>query len=353
MKSQKRLYLLTLFLFACVILHRQLKFIIRFQQMMDKSDADYLSPDTTPGLMFIDSSSKVMFSALAICSVESAARANPDKPIYYFMTGFSGNLSDYPDQSMAFQTLLSMKNIILLPLNLKTLFENTPLNDWYQEEKCKIAKFQMITTTYTTGEQDGDWLVDPYFEQYWIHVLSDACRLALLWKYGGIYLDTDIISLKPLTFANFICAQQKNLANGAALGFSQYHGFTKDCMIDYVNNYQGEIWGHQGPALMSRVLRQWCKTDDLDEFVGLKCNGISYLPPNAFYPIPYDKWEKYFERWTLENIRAIFLNTYGAHIWNFLSSGNQDNMNNRSGVLLEYFFHKYCPSTYKTFYTKQ
>ncbi|XP_078419589.1 lactosylceramide 4-alpha-galactosyltransferase-like [Cetorhinus maximus] len=328
MKSQKKLYLVTLLLFACVILYRQLKVIIHFQQMTGIPDADYLNPDTTPGLMFIDCSNKVAPSALALCSVESAARANPEKPIYYFMSGFSGNLSDYPNQSMTFQTLLSMKNIILLPLNLKTLFENTPLADWYQK-------------------------VDPDLEQYWIHVLSDACRLALLWKYGGIYLDTDIISLKPLTFTNFICAQQENLANGAALGFSQHHSFTQDCMIDYVNNYQGEIWGHQGPLLMSRVLRRWCKTDDLDEFIGVKCNDISYLPPKFFYPIPYDEWEKYFEHWTLENIRATFSNTYGTHIWNFLSSGKQDNMNHGSGALLEYFFHKYCPRTYKTFYTKQ
>ncbi|XP_067897453.1 lactosylceramide 4-alpha-galactosyltransferase-like [Heterodontus francisci] len=328
MKHQKRLYLVTLFLFACVILYRQLKFIIRFQQMMSKSDADYPSPDITPGLMFIDTTNEVAPSPLAVCSVESAARANPEKPIYYFMIGFKGNLSDYPDQYMTLQPLLSMKNIILLPLNLKTLFENTPLNDWYHQ-------------------------VDPDWENYWIHVLSDACRLALLWKYGGIYLDTDIISLKPLTFTNFICAQEENLANGAALGFSQHHNFLQDCMIDFVRDYQGEIWGHQGPLLMSRVLRRWCKTDDLDEFVDAKCNNISYLPSKFFYPIPYNEWEKYFEHWTLENIRATFSETYGAHIWNFLSSGNQDNMTGGSGVLLEYLFHKYCPRTYKTFHMKQ
>ncbi|XP_038673519.1 lactosylceramide 4-alpha-galactosyltransferase-like [Scyliorhinus canicula] len=328
MKNQKRLCQVSLLLFAGVLLHRQLKFIIRFQQLKNKSDAESHSPNTTPGLMFLDSTSKVVPSALAFCSVESAARANPEKPIYYFMTGFSGNFSDYPDQSLTFQMLSSMKNIILLPLNLRTLFENTPLNVWYQK-------------------------VDPNLEQYWIHVLSDACRIALLWKYGGIYLDTDIISLKPLTFTNFICAQQENLANGAALGFSQYHSFIQDCMIDYVNNYQGEIWGHQGPSLMSRVLRHWCNTDDLDELVGVKCNGISYLPPNYFYPIRYNDWEKYFEHWTMEDIRDTFSNTSGVHIWNFLSSGNQDKMNEGSDVLLEYFFRKYCPRTYKTFYTKQ
>ncbi|XP_067850870.1 lactosylceramide 4-alpha-galactosyltransferase-like [Heptranchias perlo] len=328
MKNLKRLCLLTVFLFTCAILYKQFKFIIGYQQTMVQSDIDYPRPDATPGLMFVDSTDKVELSPLSVCSVESAARANPEKPIYYFIRGFNGNLSDYPDQYMIFQTLQSMKNVILLPLKLKTLFENTPLDDWYQK-------------------------VDPDLETYWIHVLSDACRLALLWKYGGIYLDTDIISLKPLRFTNFICAQQENLANGAALGLSRHHNFTQDCMEDYVKNYEGTIWGQQGPLLMSRVLRRWCKTEDLDEFIDAKCKDISYLPSKFFYPIPYTDWEKYFEHWTLDNIKATFSDTYGAHIWNFLSSGKQDNMNDGSRGLLEYFFREYCPRTYNTFYTNQ
>ncbi|XP_072427888.1 lactosylceramide 4-alpha-galactosyltransferase-like [Chiloscyllium punctatum] len=328
MKVQKKFCLAALLVFACIILYRQPQLIVNFEQMIGKLDIDYPSPDTTPGIMFVDSTNEVAPSALAICSIESAAHANPEKPIYYFLVGFNGNLSDYSDQPTTFQILFAMRNVILLPLNLKTLFANTPFDGWYQQ-------------------------VIPDLEQYWVHVLSDACRLALLWKYGGIYLDTDIISLKPLPFTNFICAQQENLANGAALGFSRHHNFTQNCMIDYVNNYQGEIWGHQGPLLMSRVLRRWCKTDDLDEFVGAKCNGISYLPSTFFYPIPYDEWEKYFERWTLEDIRATFSDTYGVHIWNFLSSGHQDDINDGRGVLLEYFFHKYCPRTFKALYRKR
>uniref|UniRef100_UPI00398F0F88 lactosylceramide 4-alpha-galactosyltransferase-like isoform X1 n=2 Tax=Pristiophorus japonicus TaxID=55135 RepID=UPI00398F0F88 len=322
MKTLKKCYLVTTLLLFAYLLYRQLTFNIHQHYM------DYPIPDITPGLMFVDSTNKVVPSLLALCSVESAAHANPEKPIYYFMTGFGGNLSDYPDQAVAFQTLLFMKNVILLPLKPEALFENTPLNDWYQQ-------------------------VDPDLTTYWIHVLSDACRLALLWKYGGIYLDTDIISLKPLTFSNFICAQQNNLANGAALGFSRHHNFTQDCMIDFVNNYQGETWGHQGPLLMSRVLRRWCKTDDLDQFVDAKCKGISYLPSKFFYPIPYEEWGKYFEHWTLDNITSAFSDTYGVHIWNFLSSEKQDYMNDGNGVLLEYFFQEYCPKIYKTLYLKQ
>ena len=30
--------------------------------------------------------------------------------------------------------------------------------------------------------------------------ISNALRLALIWKYGGIYLDTDIIKIKDLSF---------------------------------------------------------------------------------------------------------------------------------------------------------
>uniref|UniRef100_UPI00398F6530 lactosylceramide 4-alpha-galactosyltransferase-like isoform X1 n=2 Tax=Pristiophorus japonicus TaxID=55135 RepID=UPI00398F6530 len=282
-------------------------------------------PVTVPGIMFVQTSDELEPSQLATCAIESAARANPDKLVYYFMKGLSGNVSAYHQaQYRSIPLLSSIKNVVILPLDLVELFSNTRLAEWY-------------------GKVDSS-------EKYWVHVLSDACRIALLWKYGGIYLDTDVISLKPLDFKNFICAQSKNYANGAALGFSRNHSFTADCIVDYVENYIGEEWGHQGPDLMTRMLKKWCGTDNLDNFLNKKCKGILYLSKSSFYPIPYNNWEKYFEKntWNDNNdvIESQFSKTLGTHIWNFLSGRTSIEIK-KSHSLIEYFFSHYCPRTYQ------
>ncbi|XP_041037469.1 lactosylceramide 4-alpha-galactosyltransferase-like isoform X2 [Carcharodon carcharias] len=302
-----------------------------FHQIFSRDDPNHLvslkapHPSTEPGIMFVQTSDELNPSPLAKCAVESAARRNPNKTVYYFMKGFNGNISAYQKPEFnAIPLLSSIPNVVILPLNLDELFSSTRLADWYKE-------------------------VDPDMEEYWIYVLSDACRIALLWKYGGIYLDTDVISLKPLEFQNFICAQSENGANGAALGFTRSHSFTEMCLTDYVENYDGEAWGHQGPDLMTRMLKKWCETDNLDNFLDKECKGILYLSSNWFYPIPYTNWEKYFERdrWNKNDIENEFSKTSGAHIWNFLS-GHYETQIKGSLSLMEYFFSKYCPSTYKS-----
>ncbi|XP_072331050.1 lactosylceramide 4-alpha-galactosyltransferase-like [Scyliorhinus torazame] len=288
------------------------------------SDLDETNIMKAPGIMFVETTDTVEPSALAVCSVESASLRNPDKHVYYFLKGFSGELSHYPrSRHKAIHVLASLKNVTISPLSLKALFQETPLSSWYEQ-------------------------VNPFWEKYWIHVLSDACRIALLWNYGGIYLDTDIISLKPLAFQNFICAEGYEAANGAALGFEKHHQFIWDCMEDYVRNYDGGTWGSQGPALVSRVLKRWCQSNELGPFFNLECKGISYLPPKHFYPISYTNWESYFQHWRKSDIKSFFAETKGVHVWNYKNVGQQKQVTSGSGTLIEYFFSKYCPTTYKS-----
>ncbi|XP_078065395.1 lactosylceramide 4-alpha-galactosyltransferase-like [Mustelus asterias] len=326
-KLQKVLLAVLLLVFSSYILH-YMSFICYVLTCYSKDDfpSDFKNANLmkSPGIMFVETTDTVEPSALAVCSVESASLRNPGKPVYYFLKGFSGNLSHYPRRwHKAIHVLSSLKNVTISPLSLKALFQDTPLSSWYEK-------------------------VNPYWEKYWIHVLSDACRIALLWKYGGIYLDTDIISLRPLEFRNFICAEGYEVANGAALGFEKQHQFIWDCMEDYVSNYDGGTWGSQGPALVSRVLKRWCQSNELGQFFNLECKGISYLPPKYFYPISYTRWETYFQRWQESNIKSFFAESKGVHVWNYKNFGQQKQVTAGSGTLMEYFFSKYCPTTYKS-----
>lgn len=70
--------------------------------------------------------------------------------------------------------------------------------------------------------QSGNFSKTKYFK---IH-LSDVLRLVTLWKYGGIYLDLDMIVLQRLDLwpKNFACLESKSYINNAVLGFDRNIG---------------------------------------------------------------------------------------------------------------------------------
>ncbi|XP_078251980.1 alpha-1,4-N-acetylglucosaminyltransferase-like [Rhinoraja longicauda] len=333
MKSKLQVYFLIITFGVCVLLYetwhmetqgKDRNDMLRMSQEDDEATTEDLPPLLNPGIMFVETSDNVELKPLVACSVESTARQNPDKPIYFFMKGFSGKLSQYPEPKYRLIPLLSsVKNVVLLPLNAAELFEDTPLKSWYQK-------------------------VNPKKEKYWLHVFGDACKLALLWKYGGIYLDTDIISMKSMPFGNFTCPQHAGSISMGAMGFNpRHHPFLWNCMIDYVAKYIGFLWGRQGPQLITRVLKRWCQMDNIRVFIGKECNGISLWIIDRFYPISYPAWQKYFVHWKKKDVERKFSATYGAHVWNYMNSRKKKKVIAGSGSLIEHFFQLYCPTTYR------
>lgn len=80
-----------------------------------------------------------------------------------------------------------------------------------------------------------------------------AFRLGLLWKFGGTYLDLDIVSLNPLTLTNsengtpysmgkFIAREEGEQLNNAALRFPPNDIFLEAIINDFVNNFDGYTW---------------------------------------------------------------------------------------------------------------
>ena len=58
-----------------------------------------------------------------------------------------------------------------------------------------------------------------------LFIHSDVLRIALLHKYGGTYIDTDIITLKehPTSCSNFINFEEPGSINGAMMRFTAKH----------------------------------------------------------------------------------------------------------------------------------
>ncbi|XP_078523944.1 alpha-1,4-N-acetylglucosaminyltransferase-like [Lissotriton helveticus] len=274
----------------------------------------------TTGIFFVETSERLEPSALEMCSIESAARTYYNKPVFFLMKGLS-QINRWNASYKALTLLSTFKNIKILPLRFDDVFRHTPMLDWYQK-------------------------INPDTEPYWIHQLSDACRQVLLWKFGGIYMDTDVISLRPIQEEDFLAAESEELCSSAVLGFRRFHTFLWDCMEDFVRNYDGKLWGQQGPMLYTRMSERLCPIPSIDVVRDIKCPQFVYLHQIRFYPIGYQSWKKFFELW--DGNDTLFHHSYALHFWNHM---NNEHMHVTAGsnTVAEHLFQQHCPLTYDRF----
>ncbi|OCT81150.1 hypothetical protein XELAEV_18027963mg [Xenopus laevis] len=241
------------------------------------------------GIIFIETTDRMQPPHLVLCAVESAARIYPDRPIAFFMKGLSdiNSLEDEDKAKKRFPTLLSHDNIYLFPLRLEEVFNNTPLLPWYKT-------------------------VNPSRETYWTHVSSDGSRLALIWKYGGIYMDTDIISIRPIPLTNFLAAESNLVSSN-------------------------------GPALFTRILKRFfCIIPGFKSTEDIRCGNMTFTNPDRFYPVRGESWKKYYEVW---NEYPTFNSSFALHLFNFANKEHYT-MVPGSKTLVDLLYQQYCPSTY-------
>jgi hypothetical protein len=149
---------------------------------------------------------------------------------------------------------------------------------------------------------------------------SNFARLEILKNNGGVYFDTDIKVLKPLTpLLNYQCFLgfeeessefNKLWVNNAVIGAEKNHPFIIACLTRLESMYDGlEQANESSPQLTTAVL----KTEyGLTKYGEQTLNdGIHLVPKDFFYPIPW-----FFAKKTIEYEKHITKNTFCVHFWN-------------------------------------
>ncbi|EFJ21105.1 glycosyltransferase CAZy family GT32 [Selaginella moellendorffii] len=177
------------------------------------------------------------------------------------------------------------------------------------------------------------WVEWRRVELFYIHY-SELLRLAALYKYGGVYLDSDVVVLKPLTsLQNAVgmeaLADGKTRLNGAVMAFKKASVFLKECMEEYTATYDDKLLDYNGADLLTRVAssaipgqsnRTWQESEQ----------ELRVLPSSSFFPLSSSNIKSYFfgkrsssESYGMEDDRkvkeeALLLldGAYTLHLWN-------------------------------------
>lgn len=136
------------------------------------------------------------------CAVEAAARHNQDTHVFVLFT----SPRTFYDK-LAFATLQSIPNVFLRNVDLWSLAKGTPAEDWLAHGKLFWSRYLSVHT-------------------------SDLVRLLVLLKYGGKWLDLDMVSQKSFHElpSNFVGALSDNIVGSGVLSVD--HNGTGHALVE-------------------------------------------------------------------------------------------------------------------------
>jgi hypothetical protein len=212
-------------------------------------------------IFFIRTSAEQRLSQADTCAVSSAASHNRDARVYVL----SNSIAQCDAVLQREQPQVSV-----LRFRYEHAFANlTGLQEWHSAAL---------------------WMGD--FQE---NNLGNALRLALLFAYGGVYLDSDILTLRPLDVAQqngrivaTVGLESAEYLNNAVLAFPPRHPFLHKAIENFLRRFKKE-WGWNGPRLLTRVwrgvTRQYDGPVDASVVLETQHSGVLLALPEEFYPI--------------------------------------------------------------------
>jgi len=224
---------------------------------------------------------------MSMACLRSIMKHNPSSTVRIFSNSLDQNIiKPFVDRGF---------DLRIERFDLRELVKNTPAEAWYHSDELSRCIYKKQN-------------------------LSNILRLLLLYHHGGIYLDFDIIVLHDLRFTKNTVGIQTRTLNGAVMAFEKKHPFVWECMQDFVSNFNGNIWGNNGPMVVSRAYRN---TE----------TAVNLLGEWSYYPVPFTRTRFMFTKPVAANgteMQMIEKHALLVHLWNNLAVEHEYKLANDS-----------------------
>lgn len=154
-------------------------------------------------------------------------------------------------------------------VDVASCLANTPLQHWLESPELASAVFRQQN-------------------------IANALRLAAIYKNGGAYLDLDIIPLQDKVFSSegalsMQCTSEECgpefWLNNAYLNFPPKHPFMWQLMNAFALEFNGNLWGFNGPRLVSTLYNRLLCADHAA--ARSECEGVGLLPVVRLAPLSW------------------------------------------------------------------
>lgn len=278
---------------------------------------EYRRGDSSNTIIFLETSGKGRLTGRTSCAVESAAKHHPQRTVLLFFHG-----EDIPKNNPFLRLLEEVPNVHVRKGDLKAAFADTPLEPWFASGSLSRSRFQIVH-------------------------LSDALRLALTYKLGGVYMDTDVVVLKSLLkLRNCVSRSLQDMVANGFLIFDRGHPFLLRCMEELAKKYRPNKWGANGPVLLRRVLLELCNASHVEDIEGRSCGGVTVLPTRFLLPLNYTMWRRFFDPRRTADVWRTLRESYVMHVFGKMSK--ETKVKENQGSAYEQAAKLHCPNSFRT-----
>lgn len=260
----------------------------------------------------------------AACALESAALTNPDHEIYLLVAAparFAGT-NDLNDRLI--RALHHYTNVKFARVDVDRYFSGTPVDALFHSGLIE-------SSTYFT-----------------VH-LSDVMRFVTMWRFGALYFDLDVVTMRSLGHLapNFAGLENTDRLAAGAIRFAHGTGrhWVELCLEMLNLTYDPRAWAENANGLLTRCVEAGCNTSIRNIDVRTCPEFTAYASP-VFYPLPWKLWPMFFERSYVREVLVLLTKATAVHLYH--TSTNLQRLNhaevfgeNRSA--LDHIFRRYCP----------
>lgn len=278
--------------------------VIRWSAEMDRNP-------NNRRIFFHETSGRGWLNLRQTCAVESTAKHNTGRPIHVFIQ------TDELDYSVPFLSVLQhYKNVLVILLGSEDdYFRGTPFDTFYKLGQWRWSRFKSIHLS--------DMIRVLSLLKGSFGFCSGLFRCSILYfTGGGMYMDLDFITLKPLNekvLWNFVPIEDEvmNGLTNIAVHMEHNHRLLNQ-LVDYLKTtpYEPDLL-KSGPLAWSNVVSQVCGVR-VGNATSNKCSDVKLLPHNYLNPLPYWSYLKYFQNVT-DDVKRSVRDSYAVHLWNSMS----------------------------------
>jgi len=236
-------------------------------------------------IFFLDASQTGVLSARQMCAVESASKNNPGADVYVLVLSPPSDLSLVTNEALKIVSR-HYKNVQILSL--------------------RPSDFSSISSTENFQSQQ--------------HILA----ISVIKKFGGVYLDMDLVVLKPLGHldTNFVCFYHNEEISNVVFGFEKNNSF----------------------------LAEWIQNRNLNNRISDFSSAFNILPTKVFFPLDSSHWKFLFKNTNFKKVSTVVEESSAIHVWNALSDVEQISVGSNQAYSL--LAKEHCPRSYWSCYNQ-
>lgn len=322
------LFSTALFIIVVCLLHNN-RFSVKFKSKHDdfmKYENIFearLQPRRARNIFFVESSDSVTLSARQCCAIESAATANPDLEVFVVFT--SEERLNSLNETAEVQALFAYPNVHLNFIDIEEFSKNSPLEDFVRRGRLKKSSHQATHT-------------------------SDVVRLLLLWKYGGTYLDLDVIVRRDINTvaSNFACPVTETYLNPSILNLDLIDGKNiAELLMEYTSQYFDGSDASNGQLLLTEAANQLCNTTSTSEMTFKDdCRGFHVLHRPMCFAVNSYNWEWLVQEDFANDTLMRVVGSLVVHFWNQKTKNIELRKDSKAAYVQ--LAHQHCPRVMQT-----